>query len=88
LLLKDFRKNGTTQDRWTTVLEEEAHYIGNNVDYVLSVAPEFGQFLYTYSAFRAKWVVEFGYFLWCLDDHLACTLSDSGGSLIGTELDP
>jgi hypothetical protein len=28
-LLEDFRKNATTQDPWTAVLEEEAHYIGN-----------------------------------------------------------
>jgi hypothetical protein len=28
--LEDFRKNATTtQDPWTAVLEEEAHYIGN-----------------------------------------------------------
>ena len=59
--------------------------IGDNF---LSVAPECGQFLYMCSAFRAKRVVEFGYFLWRLD-HLACALNDNGGGLlIGTELEP
>jgi hypothetical protein len=30
-LWEDFRKNATTRDPWTAVLEEEAHYIGKVV---------------------------------------------------------
>jgi hypothetical protein len=64
---KDFRKNATTQDPWTALLEEEAHYIGNS-DNVLSVAPEFGQFPYMCTRLQSQTGRGIRCFLWCFDD--------------------
>jgi predicted O-methyltransferase YrrM len=92
-LLEDFRKSATTQDPWTAVLEEEAkdyralyRKYANNF---LSVAPEFGQFLYMCArACKAKRVVEFGTSFGVSTIHLACALRDNGGGrLVGTELE-
>jgi predicted O-methyltransferase YrrM len=93
-LLEDFRKNPTSQDIWTEVLQEEARdyralyrkYANN----FLSVAPEFGQFLYMCArACRARRIIEFGTSFGVSTIHLACALRDNGGGqLIGTELEP
>jgi predicted O-methyltransferase YrrM len=92
-LLDEFGKRAT-QDPWMTLLEEEARdyralyrkYTNN----FLSIAPEFGRFLYMCArGCRAKRVIEFGTSFGISTIHLACALSDSGGGrLIGTELEP
>jgi predicted O-methyltransferase YrrM len=92
-LLEDFRRRAS-QDPWTELVEEEARdyralyrkYANN----FLSVAPEFGRFLYMCTrACRATQVVEFGTSFGVSTIHLACALRDNGGGrLIGTELEP
>jgi predicted O-methyltransferase YrrM len=92
-LLEEFRKLAD-QDPWSALLEEEKRdyrglyrkYAGN----FLSVAPEFGRFLYMCArACRAKEIVEFGTSFGISTIHLACALRDNGGGrLIGTELEP
>ncbi|HTW86934.1 MAG TPA: class I SAM-dependent methyltransferase [Candidatus Binataceae bacterium] len=92
-LVDDFLRNAT-KDPWSKLLEEEAkdYYAlyrkyANNF---LSVAPDFGRFLYMSArACRAKRVIEFGTSFGVSTIHLACGLRDNGGGyLIGTELEP
>jgi len=81
-LLEDFRQRAT-QDLWTELVEEEARdyralyrkYANN----FLSVAPEFGRFLYMCGrACKATQVVEFGTSFGVSTIHLACALRDNG----------
>ena len=92
-LMENFRKAATAEEVWSEVIKEETkdyrslyRKYKNNF---LSVAPEFGRFLYMCArACRAKQVVEFGTSFGVSTIHLACALRDNGGGrLIGTELE-
>ena len=85
---KDFRKDATTQDRWTALLEEEAH-IPEIVTMFSALRRNLDSFRTCVRACRVRRVVEFGASFGVSTIHLACALSDSGdGLLIGTELNP